>query len=111
MYHAVHMIYQGQFEDLEVDENRGSKMVFIGKNLDGPALRAGFEACLSTPANLEKQINALRFSLGDRVQCNMGGDEHGNPRWKSGTIVLLQYRDEDMEPGQTCPYKVRLLSI
>jgi len=36
VYHAVHMIFQGQFEDWDEGEAEGSKMVFIGKNLDGP---------------------------------------------------------------------------
>merc|ERR1719240_1076510 len=35
VYHAVHMIFNGEFtEPWAEDEPRGSKLVFIGKNLD-----------------------------------------------------------------------------
>ena len=71
VYHAVHMIYNGEFEVWGSEEAKGSKLVFIGKNLDAPALRAGFAACLATADNLEKKLQALRFKVGDRVECNM----------------------------------------
>ena len=38
VYHAVHMIFKGQFEDWEPGETRGSKLVFIGKNVSEPVL-------------------------------------------------------------------------
>ena len=52
VYQAVHMIFNGNFEDSEVwgpDEERESKLVFIGKNLDKEALKVGFAACVATP--------------------------------------------------------------
>ena len=46
VFQAVHMILEGDFQrDWRTDEVRGSKMVFIGRNLDEAKLKAGFEAC------------------------------------------------------------------
>jgi len=103
VYHAVHMIFNGDFEEWDEEEVKGNKLVFIGKNLDAAALRAGFAACLATPENLEKKLQALRFKVGDRVECNMGGSVR-----KGGVITELLYRDAEMEQGQVCPYKILL---
>ena len=59
VYHAVHMIFKGEFEPWGEDEPRGNKLVFIGKNLDAAALRAAFADCLATPDNLEKRKSRL----------------------------------------------------
>jgi G3E family GTPase len=46
VFQAVHMILEGDFQrDWKDGEVRSSRMVFIGRNLDEAALRAGFEAC------------------------------------------------------------------
>ena len=46
VFQAVHMILEGDFQrDWKPEEDRFSRMVFIGRNLDEAALRAGFEAC------------------------------------------------------------------
>ncbi len=46
VFQAVHMILEGDFQgDWKPGDNRSSRMVFIGRNLDEAALRAGFEAC------------------------------------------------------------------
>jgi len=46
VFQAVHMILEGDFQrPWAADESRFSRMVFIGRNLDEAALRAGFEAC------------------------------------------------------------------
>jgi G3E family GTPase len=103
VYHAVHMIYNGEFEEWLEDEHRGNKLVFIGKNLDAAALRKAFADCLATPENFEKQLAALRFKVGDRVECNMGEGER-----MAGTVTQLMYRSEEMEQGQVCPYTVKL---
>ena len=43
---SVHMIMEGDVQrDWRPDEPRVSRIVFIGRNLDGDALRAGFLAC------------------------------------------------------------------
>merc|ERR1711977_26110 len=91
------------FEPWDEEEVKGNKLVFIGKNLDAAALRARFAGCLATAENLEKKKAKLRFKVGDRVECYMGEDV-----WKPGTITELMYRDEEMEQGQVCPYKIKL---
>jgi hypothetical protein len=106
VYQAVHMIFQGNFDYEEKwgkDEERVSKLVFIGKDLDKEEIRKGFTACLTSPeANEEKKKN-LRFKMGDKVQCNTGP-----AGWLKGEIVALMYRDEFMRPGVVAPYQVKL---
>ena len=46
VFQAVHMILDGELQrPWRADERRYSRMVFIGRDLDEAALRAGFEAC------------------------------------------------------------------
>ena len=46
VFQAVHMILDGDLQrEWKPGERRWSRMVFIGRNLDEAALRAGFEAC------------------------------------------------------------------
>jgi G3E family GTPase len=46
VFQAVHMIMEGDFQrPWRDDEARYSRLVFIGRDLDEAALRAGFEAC------------------------------------------------------------------
>jgi G3E family GTPase len=83
-------------------EARETKLVFIGKNLDKEALTAGFSACLATPALTEQKRAALRFAIGDQVECNTGG------RWRKGEVVCQMYLEEGMPPGLVAPYQVQL---
>ena len=86
------MIINGSFEEpWGDDEPRESKLVFIGKNLDGASLADGFNACLATPSNMKKKADALRFAVGDHVECNMDG-------WLPGIVVAHMYRDDHMAP-------------
>lgn len=104
VYQAVHMLFNGTFtEPWAVDESRTSKFTFIGKNLDHEALRAGIMECLATPDQQMKRLKALRFSIGDRVECKTGQRE-----WSKGTIVQRMFRDEDFPPGEVSPYRVEL---
>ena len=71
VFHAVHMHFEGSFSQEWADgEPRRSKLVFIGKNLDGAALACGFDACIATPENLRAKAAALRFAVGDVVECS-----------------------------------------
>jgi G3E family GTPase len=46
VFQAVHMILEGDFQrPWKADEKRWSRAVFIGRDLDREALKAGFEAC------------------------------------------------------------------
>jgi G3E family GTPase len=46
VFQAVHMILEGDFQrDWKPGEDRSSRMVFIGRNLDEALLRVGFHAC------------------------------------------------------------------
>jgi G3E family GTPase len=46
VFQAVHMIMEGDWQrEWKPGEERSSRMVFIGRNLDEEALRRGFEAC------------------------------------------------------------------
>jgi G3E family GTPase len=44
-FQAVHMIADGDFIGPWKGEERTSRIVFIGRNLNRPQLRRGFEAC------------------------------------------------------------------
>merc|ERR1711937_86727 len=105
VYQAVHMIFNGTFQDDEVwgeNEERESKLVFIGKNLDKEQLKVGFAACVVTPYQQEKKRKLLRFAVGDTVECKVGG------AWKRGEVKALMYRDDTMPQGIVPPYQVEL---
>jgi len=105
VYQAVHMIFNGTFQDDEVwgpDEERESKLVFIGKNLDKEALKSGFAKCATSPELEEEKKKKLRFAMGDAVECRTGSG------WQKGKVVALMYRDEYMPEGVVAPYQVKL---
>jgi G3E family GTPase len=48
VFQAVHMILEGDFQGpWRPQDKRYSRLVFIGRNLDEAALRAGFESCIA----------------------------------------------------------------
>jgi G3E family GTPase len=48
VFQAVHMILEGDYQrDWKDGEVRNSRMVFIGRDLDEAALKAGFEGCVA----------------------------------------------------------------
>eukprot|EP00636_Phaeomonas_parva_P008857 CAMPEP_0118868464 /NCGR_PEP_ID=MMETSP1163-20130328/11942_1 /TAXON_ID=124430 /ORGANISM="Phaeomonas parva, Strain CCMP2877" /LENGTH=414 /DNA_ID=CAMNT_0006803145 /DNA_START=64 /DNA_END=1308 /DNA_ORIENTATION=- len=103
VYQGVHMLFDGNFDNpWGPGETRESKLVFIGRNLDHEELRNFFEACVSTPALQQKKVDALRFKIGDRVQCNTSNG------WVPGVVKKLMYREANMPPGMCVPYQVRL---
>ena len=58
---------------------------------------------------------ALRFAVGDRVECyfsdadGMSDDSsEGGGRWEEGTVVALHYHEERFGEGVTVPYQVKL---
>jgi len=104
VYQAVHMIFNGNFDDDEKwqpDEDKESKLVFIGKNLNKEELDAKLAGCVYTPEMEAKKVAALRFKVGDKVECKTG-------EWSKGEVVGLMYRDEYMTPGMVAPYQVKL---
>lgn len=105
VFHAVHMLMEGQFQSDWADgEPRESKLVFIGKNLDPAALNAAFNACLHTPELDAARLDALRFSVGDAVQCDTGDGQ-----WTRGEVVERMVPVLE-SPGLVAPYRVRLSS-
>eukprot|EP00310_Coccolithus_braarudii_P023490 CAMPEP_0183338848 /NCGR_PEP_ID=MMETSP0164_2-20130417/5993_1 /TAXON_ID=221442 /ORGANISM="Coccolithus pelagicus ssp braarudi, Strain PLY182g" /LENGTH=412 /DNA_ID=CAMNT_0025508761 /DNA_START=37 /DNA_END=1275 /DNA_ORIENTATION=- len=103
VYQAVHMIFDGNFdEEWAPDEERNSKLVFIGKNLDKDELKAKFESCRFEKDTREKKIKNLRFGVGQVVECRTGDG------WQKGKVIKLLYRDQGMPPGMVAPYQVLL---
>ena len=48
VFQAVHMILEGDLQrPWREDEPRVSRLVFIGRNLNEAALKAGFESCIA----------------------------------------------------------------
>lgn len=50
---------------------------------------------------------ALRFGVGDRVECLYQEDD-GTQHWEPGRIVALHYHEERFGEGVTMPYQVKL---
>ena len=71
VFQGVHMIFDGEFEgEWAEDETRESKLVFIGKDLDHEAIKAGFAACLDSPENQEN-IRTLAVAQALEQRANM----------------------------------------
>ena len=103
MFQAVHMIFNGNFDaPWADDEKREPKFVFIGKNLDHDELKEGFLACIQTPELIAKRKLALRFAVGDAVECRTGDG------FVPGKVTAHLYRDDFMPPGVTAPYQIQL---
>ena len=103
MFQAVHMIFNGNFDaPWEPNEKRESKFVFIGKNLDHAELEEGFLACIQTPELVAKRKLALRFAVGDAVECRTADG------YVPGKVTQHLYRDDFMPPGVTAPYQIQL---
>jgi hypothetical protein len=84
------------------DEERVSKLVFIGKNLDRAELEAAVDKCNYSPEMMTERLKTLRFAVGDAVECQTGES------WERGKVVALMYRDDEMPPGMIAPYQVQL---
>lgn len=57
VFQAVHMMLEGDYQRVWGErEPRQSRLVFIGRNLDGAALQAGFDACAATENNDTKRV-------------------------------------------------------
>ena len=103
VFQGVHMIFNGEFDEKWVDgEKRSSSLVFIGKNLNADELKASFNACLWSEEAYQKKVDALRFKVGDKVECNAASG------WSVGTIVAVMYRTPDMPSGFVAPYQIQL---
>lgn len=101
---AVHMIFTGRFdEEWNGDEERASKLVFIGKNLDHAELWKGFESCLYSEDRAKRKLESLRFKVGDQVEVQFRGT------WRKGEIQAVMFRARmPGSLGKVAPYCVRL---
>ena len=99
-FHAVHMLFNGTFAEDWGDETKTCRLTFIGKNLNHDELRQSFYDCMATEENREKRIAALRFKVGDRVECRTGQKE-----WSLGKVVALLWKSPS---GQVAPYQMEL---
>lgn len=92
VFQGVGMIFSGGFDEQkwkEPEEERESRFVFIGKNLDHELLREGFMACRVT----EK----LRFEVGQTVEANVGKFEKGKilKQWDEGNAYRIELQNAD----------------
>jgi len=93
VFQGVHMLYSGDFYSAtwKEGEERESRFVFIGRNLDKVELEAGFMKC--------RVLRPLRFKVGDEVEVNMG-------TWEKGKIMKLwddgAYYRIDLADGRVC---------
>lgn len=87
VFQGVHMLFDGEFLGTwsEPPEQRQSKFVFIGKNLNREELTNCFKECVAAP---------LRFEVGGQVQAKVKGG------WKVGTVIKI------WDNGN--PYRIKL---
>jgi len=89
VFQGVGMLFSGDFQSFtwKADEPRESCFVFIGKNLDIPLLRMGFEACVVD--------RPLRFEVGDMVMANVGSFKKGKviKHWDEGNAYRIEVQD------------------
>ena len=106
VYQAVHMIFNGDFTEAWLPgEERTSKLVFIGKNLDHDALKAAFAACLITAEMKEKKLKSLRFGIGDKVlargvdfssRADVEAALQADPQYAGKRAVLSELMEDTM---------------
>ena len=54
------------------------------------------------PVDKDDVITKLRFTVGDRVECNVGDS------WELATVVDLMYQEESMAEEDFVPYQLQL---
>lgn len=88
VFQGVHMICKAEMtsEWDKLPENRVSRFVFIGKNLDKELITQGFHNC--------KAEENLRFKVGDKVRARVDGG------YQNATVIKL------WDEGN--PYRIRL---
>ena len=59
---------------------------------------------IQVATSVNDDAKTLRFSTGDRVECNIGV----GGRWMPGTIIKTHYKESGFEAGFTAPYQIRL---
>lgn len=106
VYQAVHMIFNGTFHSKWADdEERVSRIVFIGKNLDHVEIKDGFEACLYSEERAQQKLKNLRFKVGDMVEVKF------NNGWRKGEVTAVMFRARMPNSlGKIAPYVVRLVN-
>jgi len=92
VFQGVGMIFSGGFDERkwsEPEEERESRFVFIGKNLNHEFLRDGFMAC--------RVSEDLRFKVGDAVEANVGKFEKGTVvrQWDEGNAYRIELDGAD----------------
>jgi len=90
IFQGVGMLFNGDFSEQNwtvPESERENIFVFIGKHLDHDWLRDCFKACLVS--------DTLRFSVGDKVQCNIGHYANGIviKQWDDGNAYRIEIQD------------------
>ena len=78
-----------------------SKLAFIGKNIDKPALIEHIKKCLYNEKEFQEECQNLRFDVGQEVTSA----RLARAPWKQGKIVAKM---EIWSPGLPSPYNVQL---
>ncbi|CAD7947670.1 unnamed protein product [Amoebophrya sp. A25] len=98
VFHGVHMLFDGNFfgEWEEPEEERVSRVVFIGINLNRETLMRGLRACIAP--------TSLRFSIGDDVEAKV------RRFWRKGKVTGLWEHDLSADTGfaRSFPYRIKL---
>lgn len=89
VFQGVGMMFKGDFAgQWKKGEERESRFVFIGKNLDAELYKGGFLAC--------RVDTELRFPIGTRIECNVGKYAKGViiAHWDDGNAYLIELENK-----------------
>eukprot|EP00968_Pinguiococcus_pyrenoidosus_P023573 scaffold3873_cov214-Pinguiococcus_pyrenoidosus.AAC.2 len=93
VFHTVHRLFNGDFQQpWGADEERGCKLTVVGRGIDIVRLRKDLHRCIANDENREAWSHALRFKIGDVVECNLG--------CQSGCGEGIVEAEEGMAEGQ-----------
>jgi hypothetical protein len=96
--------------------DRRQEIVFIGTDLDTPAIEHALDSCLLTDTEMQEYVvrssqedrliaeknGPFRFAVGTRVKCNM------DTGWQKGIVVQQYYREPEWPVDQWTPYQIHL---
>lgn len=92
VFQGVGMLFSGGFSGSwgnVPEEERESRFIFIGKNLDHKFLREGFLLCQAS--------TKLRFAIGAEVEANVGSFKKAKvlKHWDEGNAYRVEIQDSD----------------
>ena len=102
MFQAVHMIFNGTFDEPWLADETGEPLRVHRQEPRPRRAQEGFRKVRAHPELAAKRLEDLRFDVGDAVVCNTSSG------WVDGNVIGRMYRDNYMPAGVVAPYQVKL---